>query len=278
MGDTVQNKKRISSRSRSVKGRRFYSHPLPSSWAGLGGGGRVRYVSPKVAHPGVDPTSFCGSAAASAFEEDACPAPVSSLPGSPMFSLSHAFSLSLCSAPCHRCLFRKLSKPAKKKKKKKDSSIDRDRRSGPGGGEGRYTRGLWKPSEVVGRPTKRGPLPRRLRLTHHTATLEGNLGLLGGALVTSRSDGGPVTTKQIHKICCAGGRTTPSKCLPSPYRSSAIRTNPTYPPPPPLSAVYFGSQRSKLSRLFVVGTRLTRRAVAGTGGSRLGISGGEGAD
>ena len=165
-----------------------------------------------------------------------------------------------------------------RQKKKKDSSIDRDRRSGPGGGEGRYTRGLWKPSEVVGRPTKRGPLPRRLRLTHHTATLEGNLGLLGGAFVTSRSDGGPVTTKQIHKICCAGGRTTPSKCLPSPYRSSAIRTNPTYPPPPPLSAVYFGSQRSKLSRLFVVGTRLTRRAVAGTGGSRLGISGGEGAD
>ena len=203
MGDTVQNKKRISSRSRSVKGRRFYSHPLPSSWAGLGGGGRVRYVSPKVAHPGVDPTSFCGSAAASAFEEDACPAPVSSLPGSPMLSLSHAFSLSLCSAPCHRCLFRKLSKPAKKKKK--DSSIDRDRRSGPGGGEGRYTRGLWKPSEVVGRPTKRGPLPRRLRLTHHTATLEGNLGLLGGALVTSRSDGGPVTTKQIHIRYAAQG-------------------------------------------------------------------------
>ena len=93
----------------------------------------------------------------------------------------------------------------RQKKKKKDSSIDRDRRSGPGGGEGRYTRGLWKPSEVVGRPTKRGPLPRRLRLTHHTATLEGNLGLLGGALVTSRSDGGPVTTKQIHIRYAAQG-------------------------------------------------------------------------
>ena len=92
-----------------------------------------------------------------------------------------------------------------RQKKKKDSSIDRDRRSGPGGGEGRYTRGLWKPSEVVGRPTKRGPLPRRLRLTHHTATLEGNLGLLGGALVTSRSDGGPVTTKQIHIRYAAQG-------------------------------------------------------------------------
>ena len=192
--------------------------------------------------------------------------------------LSLTLSRSLSVRPLATAVCSESSRNPPKKKKEKDSSIDRDRRSGPGGGEGRYTRGLWKPSEVVGRPTKRGPLPRRLRLTHHTATLEGNLGLLGGALVTSRSDGGPVTTKQIHKICCAGGRTTPSKCLPSPYRSSAIRTNPTYPPPPPLSAVYFGSQRSKLSRLFVVGTRLTRRAVAGTGGSRLGISGGEGAD
>ena len=95
-------------------------------------------------------------------------------PCSLSLSRSLSLSLSLFGSAGHRCLwpfsFRKLSKPAKKEKKK-DSSIGvRD----PGGGRGGILEGLWKPSEVVGRPTKRGPLPRRLRLTHHTATLEGN--------------------------------------------------------------------------------------------------------
>ena len=62
-----------------------------------------------------------------------------------------------------------------------------------------------------------------------------SLGLQGASIEDCKHHGmtDPLIIQLIveHHRGCAGGRTTPSKCLPSPYRSSAIRTDPTYPPP-----------------------------------------------
>ena len=146
------------------------SIPTPSPPPGLGGGGRAGAVCiPKSGSPGCRSNVLLWFRCGLGLRRGRLSRPCLVVTRfNHVLSLSRSLALSLFGPAGHRCLFRKLSKPAKKKEKK-DSSIGvRDL------GGGRYTRGLWKPLEVVGRPTKRGPLPRRLRLTHHTATLEGN--------------------------------------------------------------------------------------------------------
>ena len=133
------------------------SPPLPSSWAGRWRAGGLRYVSPKSGSPGCRSNVLLWFRCGLGLRRGRLSRPCLVVTRfTHVLSLSRSLALSLCSAPCHRCLFRKLSKPAKKKKKK-DSSIDRDRRSGPGGGKGGILEGCGNPWKLWGAPQNEAP-------------------------------------------------------------------------------------------------------------------------